>query len=84
LGLGSIFNHSKRQNVGFRRDIEGTRIIYSTLRNVEAGEELCISYGPRLWFEDVEQDEADDRVEQDNPLDDINRIDLGLSEEIGA
>ena len=55
LGLGSIFNHSGTdQNVGFRRDVERELIIYTTLRDVRAGEELCLGYGQSLWFEDAD------------------------------
>lgn len=54
LGLGSMFNHARDQNVGFRRDGEKEVIVYRTLRDVQAGEELCISYGAHLWFEEVD------------------------------
>ncbi|CAM6081541.1 unnamed protein product [Calypogeia fissa] len=52
LGLGSIFNHSREPNVGFVRDVVEGVIRFVTLRDVEAGEELCISYGKRLWFKE--------------------------------
>ena len=57
LGLGSMFNHStKAQNVRWSRNTEQDYIVYTSLRDIEAGEELCISYGSRvLWFEDVEE-----------------------------
>ncbi|KAG0293733.1 hypothetical protein BGZ96_002375 [Linnemannia gamsii] len=54
LGLGSMFNHSRTPNVGFQRDINNGLIRYSTLREIDVGEELCISYGPNLWFPDME------------------------------
>ena len=59
LGLGSMFNHStKAQNVRWSRNIEQDYIVYTSLRDIEAGEELCISYGSRaLWFEDVEEND---------------------------
>ncbi|RUS13199.1 hypothetical protein BC937DRAFT_95686 [Endogone sp. FLAS-F59071] len=57
LGLGSIFNHSRRPNVGFVRDTERGVIRYLTTKEIEPGEELCISYGDHLWFEDVNEDE---------------------------
>ncbi|KAL9547604.1 hypothetical protein MBANPS3_006085 [Mucor bainieri] len=44
LGLGSMFNHNSAPNVGFIRDIPNKLIRYD--------EELCISYGNHLWFED--------------------------------
>jgi len=54
LGLGSMFNHKRRPNVGWARDIPRQTIRYYTLRDVEEGEELCISYGPKLWFDDAD------------------------------
>ncbi|KAK3847469.1 MAG: hypothetical protein J3R72DRAFT_431469 [Linnemannia gamsii] len=61
LGLGSMFNHSRSPNVGFQRDIDNGLIRYSTLREIQVGEELCISYGHNLWFPDME-----DSKDQDN------------------
>ncbi|CAO3654419.1 unnamed protein product [Mucor hiemalis] len=52
LGLGSMFNHNSTPNVGFIRDITNKLIRYVTLREIEKEEELCISYGDHLWFED--------------------------------
>jgi hypothetical protein len=56
LGLGSMFNHStKAQNVRWSRNMELDYIIYTSIRDIQAGEELCISYGSRLlWFDDAE------------------------------
>lgn len=46
LGLGSLFNHSTLdQNVGWERDLDAQCIIYKALREIKAGEELCINYG---------------------------------------
>lgn len=56
LGLGSMFNHSKRNNVGFVIDKPNTIIRYFTIKDVEMDTELCINYGPRLWFDDSELD----------------------------
>lgn len=56
-----MFNHSSlRQNVGWTRDVDKLVIVYSTLRDVPAGEELCISYGApgQLTFVDAEAEEA--------------------------
>ncbi|KAI7819258.1 hypothetical protein BC939DRAFT_460702 [Gamsiella multidivaricata] len=55
LGLGSMFNHSNNPNVGFQRDFENKLIRYTTLREIHPEEELCISYGPNLWFPDMEE-----------------------------
>lgn len=69
FGLGSLFNHSRRgQNVGWTRDIDRKVIVYKTLRDVRAGEELCISYGDRLTFVDAEVAENDTDDEEDGGL----------------
>lgn len=54
-----MFNHSsKLQNVRWKRDIEHDCITYTSARDIEAREELLISYGSRiLWFEDVDEQE---------------------------
>ena len=73
FGLGSLFNHSRRaQNVGWTRDVAKEVIVYKTLRNVVAGEELCISYGDRLTFVDVETAENDSDEEMDGGLGSID------------
>jgi len=59
LGLGSMFNHSNKPNVGFQRDFDNKVIRYTTLREIQPNEELCISYGSNLWFPDMEQDEQE-------------------------
>ncbi|KAI8086743.1 uncharacterized protein BX664DRAFT_336652 [Halteromyces radiatus] len=53
LGLGSMFNHNKDPNVGFIRDFTNQLIRYVALRDIGQDEELCISYGDHLWFEDA-------------------------------
>ena len=64
LGMGSMFNHAATPNVGFMRDRARQCIVFSTLRRVAAGEELCISYGipERLWFQCVEGADAEGAV----------------------
>ena len=56
LGLGSMFNHSTyAQNVAWTRDVANECITYTALKDIEAGDELCISYGNgRLWFHDAD------------------------------
>lgn len=54
LGLGSMFNHMRIPNVGWERDIPTLSIRYFTIRDIMEGEELCISYGPKLWFDDAD------------------------------
>ncbi|KAI8330339.1 hypothetical protein BC941DRAFT_440905 [Chlamydoabsidia padenii] len=64
LGLGSMFNHDKQPNVGFIRDYDNQLIKYMTLRDVGVGEELCISYGSNLWFEDANGDDTPDSEDE--------------------
>ncbi|CAO3598403.1 unnamed protein product [Absidia cylindrospora] len=63
LGLGSMFNHDNNPNVGFMRDFDNKLIRYVALRDIAVDEELCISYGANLWFEDATMD-GDDRKQQ--------------------
>lgn len=68
LGLGSMFNHSHlHQNVGWTRDVDKLVITYRTLRDVPAGEELCISYGApgQLTFVDAEAEAARKEEEEE-------------------
>ncbi|KAM0715276.1 hypothetical protein Q7P37_008774 [Cladosporium fusiforme] len=68
LGLGSMFNHSTlHQNVGWTRDVAQQVIVYKTLRDVQAGEELCISYGApgQLTFVDAEAEEVRREAEEE-------------------
>lgn len=52
LGMGSLFNHCAQPNVSWRRQAEQGTIAFTTARAIEAGEELCISYGVgRMWWE---------------------------------
>lgn len=75
LGLGSMFNHSAiRQNIGWLRNLEARVIVYSTLRDIEQGEELLISYGSCLTFEDVEAAGLRAAEEEEDGL---SRIDVG-------
>jgi SET domain-containing protein len=74
LGLGSMFNHSvPNQNVGWERDVPKQSMTYTALRDIKAGEELCISYGQRLTFKDTEeklyQQDPDDWTEVMNYID---------------
>jgi len=48
-------------------------VIYTTLRDIKEGEELCISYGVRLTFKDM--DEVEER-DPDDWTDVIEIIDL--------
>ncbi|KAK5065175.1 hypothetical protein LTR84_001011 [Exophiala bonariae] len=84
LGLGSMFNHSTlQQNVGWKRNTETAVIVYSALRDIKNGEELCISYGSaRLWFPDADSDTiakinaADDKILEDARLKDLTELEM--------
>ncbi|CEG65447.1 hypothetical protein CU097_013318 [Rhizopus azygosporus] len=68
LGLGSMFNHDNKPNVGFIRDIPNKLIRYVTLRDIEPEEELCISYGNHLWFETEEDKKEQVSEDEHEPL----------------
>jgi hypothetical protein len=69
LGLGSLFNHSTQyQNVGWIRDVPKKLITYKALRDIKKGEELCISYGDRLTFVDVDVRLPHNELEEDNDI----------------
>ncbi|KAF2266685.1 protein methyltransferase [Lojkania enalia] len=74
FGLGSMFNHStQNQNIVWERDTRLQIITYRALRDIEAGEELCISYGSHLTF--VEADtSAVAAVEEDDGIEQLNQI----------
>ncbi|KAJ1309689.1 hypothetical protein OPQ81_006454 [Rhizoctonia solani] len=52
LGLGSIFNHAREPNVSYRLNKKANTIEYTTTKQIESGDELCIYYGSddKLWF----------------------------------
>ncbi|KXN88195.1 SET domain-containing protein 7 [Leucoagaricus sp. SymC.cos] len=60
LGLGSLFNHSDQPNVSFALDTSTDSIRYTTTRDIEQDEELCIFYGHKLWFSPVGVSVKDD------------------------
>jgi SET domain-containing protein len=68
LGLGSMFNHRRNPNVAWERNLVTESIRYFTLSDVLPGEELCISYGPKLWFEDVDGPTAEDKESENDVL----------------
>lgn len=81
-----MFNHSTlQQNIGWKRNTETAVIVYSALRNIKTGEELCISYGSaRLWFPDADADAdaiaktdaADDRDSADARLKGLTELEM--------
>ena len=71
LGLGSLFNHSASgQNVGFERNLNMQCITYTALKDIQPKEELCINYG-RIWFQDADEDPAQEQSKEANNLDNI-------------
>ena len=74
LGYGSLFNHDKSPNVDYRKDESRLLICFLAARQITKGDELCISYGSNLWFEDV--DGRSDTTEEDLAEDFLNRVEL--------
>ena len=68
LGLGSMFNHKRDPNIAWERDIPMESIRYFALRDIEEREELCISYGPKLWFKDVDVTEDKDVANEEEAV----------------
>ena len=50
LGFGSLFNHSDEHNTEYWHDTERDLIVFHTIKDVSAGEQLFINYG-RDWWE---------------------------------
>ena len=48
LGFGSLYNHSAEPNVDYYQE-DSESLDFVTLRRVERGEELTISYGDEWW-----------------------------------
>jgi len=51
LGFGSIFNHADDHNTEYWHDVTRELIIFYTIKNVAAGEQLFINYGNNWWEE---------------------------------
>lgn len=51
LGIGSMFNHDSDPDAGFRCDHASRTIVYTALRDITAGQEICIDYDIPLWFD---------------------------------
>jgi len=71
--------------VVWSRDLTAGTIIYKAHRDIEPGEELCISYGnARLWFKDADLHEhGDPPADQDefrsSGLGDLSLVDSNQS-----
>lgn len=69
FGLGSLFNHSTRhQNIGWTRDLARQVVVYRALVDIAADEELCISYGDRLTFDDADAGLSESEEETEDVL----------------
>lgn len=57
LGYGSLYNHSYEPNADYGMDFEHNTIDFYCLRDIAAGEEICINYNgspgdrTKVWFE---------------------------------
>jgi SET domain-containing protein len=81
FGLGSMFNHSSStQNVVWRRDLLGEVVVYTAIRDIQPGEELCISYGSNLWFKDADAHAGVHETGEDV----LDGISLGMEEDGGS
>lgn len=49
LGWGSLFNHADNHNTEYWHDQERDLIVFHTIRDVSAGEQLFINYGCQWW-----------------------------------
>lgn len=73
-----MFNHSLLgQNVGWKRDVEAGLMVYSTLRDIREGEELFITYGANLTFEDVEKKMMEEEAKKEDTTEEVwGRMDV--------
>lgn len=49
LGWGCVFNHAKEHNTEYWHDTERDLIVFHTIKDVSAGEQLFINYGKDWW-----------------------------------
>ena len=66
LGVGSLFNHSQKPNLDYRVDHDQLVIRYFAAREIMPEEELTIFYGNRLWFEDTNATNEQNRLRNAN------------------
>jgi SET domain-containing protein len=81
LGCGSLFNHSRHPNVDYRLDSTNLCIRYICGHKIiRKDEELCISYGGNLWFNDTSEGEHESSESDDDTTDGmanfLNRLEL--------
>ncbi len=56
LGYGSLYNHSAQPNAVFEPDFKSQYIIFTSLKEIPAGQEILIDYhagtpDEKVWFE---------------------------------
>lgn len=49
FGFGSMYNHSDDPHMTYEYDADENKIIYKTIRDIGADEEIYISYGAGWW-----------------------------------
>ena len=49
LGWGSIFNHADQHNIEYWHDTDRDLIVFHTIKDIAAGEQLFINYGEPWW-----------------------------------
>ncbi len=60
FGLGSIFNHADEHNTEYWHDTERDLIVFHTIKDVSAGEQLFVNYG-KAWWETRERKPDNDK-----------------------
>ena len=81
-----MFNHSATPNLNHIRDYETDSIKYVTTREIQAGEELCIFYGDKLWFEESgstgnSNSQPQDSEDEGNPFSRMMDLDIDVDVE---
>lgn len=49
LGFGSIYNHSFENNAHYLFDEEKNVFVYQSIKDIQPGDQICISYGEKWW-----------------------------------
>lgn len=63
VNAGSIFNHAKFPNVSYTVDKATQTIQYTLYKDVAAGEELCIYYGPHARYGEPDDSEEEETLD---------------------
>lgn len=77
---GSLFNHAyTAPNVSYTLHKPTETIRYTLARDVEEGEELCISYGSgRMWWETPCAQEEEEQAQHGKMYDDQQQVETEL------